>query len=226
MSLPITIQSGDRNRFAAIVTPEQALKVAVTPSLSVNLTHAELTARKLLFEEFTNASGSSSMIVNGSLASPVVYSVTSAKFTFPGGVIGYKTQYIKRIRITIAALNIGFGQATNLRNFGPVTNGLTNGLTLVVTQGNVATPVFISPVKTLSNFLEYIDGYKSFLSVDNNPTQDLSVMDIVFDEPVVIPAGSLDRIDLSVRDNLTTQFYALKAQAIGWFEIVLGEIDL
>ena len=219
MALPIVIKDGVGGGYEARVTSNNALKVSNTPAVVADFTTAQLTAKKALVEAFTNPAGRTLMNVVGTLANPQRFSIYSSAFTFPGGTQIYKCQFIKTIKIVMVGSNINPAQGTNMRRFGPVASpGLTNGIKLQVIQQGVVTDIFLQPAKILSDLFQYTTSYMSFTDTVASGTDDL-ILTIELPEPIVIPASSLDRIDLVIQDDLH-DFVDIHAQVIGWFEWV------
>lgn len=221
MALPVHIRSG-KNGHLAYVTPEQALKVVNCPPQAINLTNNELTNRKALFELFTDDLGSSAMNVNASLAAPRTFYIRSQSFKFPGisSFIEYKYQFVTNIRLFMRSVTLDPSTGSDMRRFGPVAGGLTNGILMSVTQANIKTDIFLWPAKLLADMFEQVTSYMSFPSVTSTPTTDMLILNIAFQEPIVIPAHSLDRIDIVIQDNLSG-IAEMHAQVTGFYELHL-----
>lgn len=216
MALPVNILDGYGGGYQARVTSNNALKVSNTPAVISDLTLEQLTAKKTLVEAFTDHDLSTAMAVSASLGSPQRFSISSTEFTLPGGTKIYKCQFIKTIKLVFIGTDLDPTVGGNLRRFGPVAGGITNGLKLQVLQQGVIMDVFLQPVKVMSDIFEYTTSYMSFTDVAGGGVDEL-ILTIELAEPIAIPASSLDRIDLVIQDNLSG-FVDIHAQILGWFE--------
>jgi hypothetical protein len=210
VSLKTKIISGQGRPWAAGVTRDQALKVEVMPTRRTGIDSSLASAEKLYRDYFRNGA-SSAMNVLGSLATPVRFTIAS------------KTDRLLAIR----GLRIFFDSTfmdcagAELRRFGAVATGtaLVNGLTLVAIQGNDNTSIFADPVVVIGDFFQYTETFINRVDGVAAGTDILNFR-IDFEIPVILPAGSSDRIEFSVRDDLRA-IASFKALAFGTQELVV-----
>lgn len=209
MSMLIKIKDGLGKAYKAHVNSRNALRVSIVDSPSDDDLE-NLTTKKLFRGFLADSGGGLGLNVNGS-TTPVdfqlsanssrLYWITSLRFLFEGNNLELDTNDFRR-----------FGLATNQNA------ELTNGLQLFVFQGGVQTDIFASPVKTMGQFLSYSD---SFLNIKNAITSqsDFLSFDFNFGVPVLIVAGSNDRVVVRVSDNLTA-IDSFKVVVRGYQEIL------
>jgi hypothetical protein len=193
MPLPITVKDGYTLKSAR-VNADGALKVFVAQSSS-DVPIEELTRLRQLREPFVNGGGAE-MNVNGSVA-PVEYVVEAEE--------GF-TKWITGVRFLLKDKNMEIN-TNDFRRFGDaaIAPGLTNGVEFWANQGGTITPFFISPVKKIGGFLDYADDFTNLVNAISSQDDFLS-FDFYFDAaaPVVLPAGSTDRLVIKINDDLTT----------------------
>lgn len=215
MSVKTKIVSSQGKGWGCGVTRDHALRVEVMPTRRANIPSELLTASKLYREWFTTAAGAADMNVLGSLSTPVKYVVDSKSD---------RCLMVNQMRLLLDSGTMQVtGGSAEVRRFGAaaVAPGLANGLTLNVIQEGVVTPVFLDPVKNVGDFFAYTDTYLNFVDGSANNV-DIFTVTIDFDVPIFLPAGSVDRIELQVRDNLTAIAY-FRALVLGSQELRLEE---
>jgi hypothetical protein len=209
------IISGTGKARGVGVTADHALMVDTLPPRRANLAPGLLTARKLYREWFTTLAGSGEMNVLGSGAAPIKFLIDSKSD---------RCLSVTQIRLLIDSSLMNIRTASSeVRRFGAaaVAPGLTNGLTLVAIQEGVQTPIFLDPVRNIGDFFLYTDQYLAFED-GANTNVDILAVTITFEVPVILPAGSTDRLEFQVRDNLTALSY-FRTLALGDQELRLTE---
>lgn len=209
MALKTYIVDGEGSSRVAGVTPNNELKVTVSPYTSIGRTITELTVQKQYNGFLVDSSGSSAMDVNGS--------VTNQEFalTPPTG----RVLYINSIRILLNGTSLEIN-TNDFRRFGmaAVAPGLTNGLLVYVVQGDVQTNLFVDPIKTIGQFLDYATDFTNLVN-SVGTQEDFLSFDFRFDVPIVLVPGSNDKIVIMIRDNLTA-IDLFKCVARGYQEVV------
>jgi hypothetical protein len=99
------------------------------------------------------------------------------------------------------------------RRFGSAhASGLSNGLLLKAEQGGVVTSVFVDPVQRIGHFYRYAGGPGVGAGIENGIINsvdgiaagtDLLVVRIRFEAPIGLFPGSLDRVYITVQDDLS-----------------------
>lgn len=193
MSVKAEIKDGAGSNRTAKITFDQALcTTQIKPDL-LKTDVAVLTRRKL-FSAFFENSGSRDLNVDGS--------VTPVKFVIESELNIVKV--VKQIRVFLHDGNLDLNTSGNLRRFGSAatTPGLTNGVELFISQEGADTQIFLDPVQNIADFLHYSDRELSFSKgIDVNT--DLLLLTFNLLEDVIIPPGLLDRITMTVNDDLT-----------------------
>jgi len=195
------LTNGLGKKFFAQVYSNGAVKVSHADVSSFERSISELTRNKVLTELFSDSSGSTDLNVDGSAVTQI-FSIDSE--------VG-KIKYICSLRLIF---NDTFMKIDNSesRRFGSAATspGLTNGLTLTVSQGGIITEVFTSPVKAIGDFYRYAGGQGTpSAGIVNDegsigPNIDFLMAAIEFPKPVVLPAGVIDNISIKVQDDLTS----------------------
>lgn len=193
MGVTTQIEDGQGSGRSAQVTPSNALLVQSYPSVSGRgLSVDQLTAIRLLREFVVTSAGASSMIVNGS-TTPVDFQVRAEE-----GV----TKWVTGFRINIRSDNFNLG-SNDFERFGGIAGGLTNGLEIFVTQGGSRVDVTAEPIQIAGDFLNYADDFTNFVNAIGSQGDFLQTI-YRFDQPVVLPAGTVDTITIRVQDDFTT----------------------
>ena len=194
MSLPAMIEDGGGKRYRLRVMPDGSILTSSSTSSSKGKTATELTFKKQFRGFLVNSAGGDSLAVDGS-TTPVEFSLTQQ--------VG-KVLFITNIRIVLHSTYMEL-QTNDFRRFGTaaVAPGLTNGILLYVEQSGVQTNLFIDPIQTIGDFMDYADDFTNFVNAISSQSDFLS-FDFNFDTPVVLVPGSTDKIEMVVRDNLTS----------------------
>lgn len=181
-------------RRAAGVTNKHALKVSVLELSSAEQSVEDLTSRKMLRGYLSDSGGSDDLNVDGS----------SAPYLFKIGAVSDATRWITSVRLLLNGANMEL-HTNDFRRFGlatAVSTPLPNGVELFVWQGGVQSDQFVTPIKTIGQFMDYADSYTNFINAIDNQTDFLS-FDFYFEVPVVLPPGSVDYIAVRINDDLT-----------------------
>lgn len=216
MSLNAKIINATGRAWGARVSRDHAICVEQMPARYANLDPSLLTAQKLYREYFTLGSGTAvDMNVNGSASVPQRFTVESKPD---------RCLVIKRVKMVLESIYVEVAGGTDVRRFGAASTGnLTNGLKFDVIQEGIVTPIFLDPVRNIGDFFNYTDAYLNFINAVSN-TIDILVLTFDFEVPIVLPAGSVDRIEMQVRDNLSLLNY-FRAMAQGSQELRLTRED-
>jgi hypothetical protein len=192
MTVEFQIQDGEGTRLKAGVTIDRAIKVTSIPWRSQDIDESILTRHKFYNSYIADATGSSVLNVNGSVA-PRIFSQGSAT---------NKTIYITKFRIIFNSSNMTLS-TTDSRRFGPVTApGLTNGISMSINQDGNNNLYFLTNIKTISDFLDYNDSYVN-LSGAVATNVDFLSFDFSFVDPVVLAPGSFDNVTVTINDDLS-----------------------
>jgi hypothetical protein len=195
VSLQGQIKDGTGSEYVAQVTRDHALKVTQTVINVSDLTPDELTRRRY-FNDFLTVSGGSSieMNVDGS-TTPVSFDIKA----LTGFVI-----FVERIRFVFHDTNMDMGGG-NAGRFASAAAapGLTNGLLLSVTQGGDVTEVFSLPVQVMGDFFQYSEDFTNITGAFGAGV-DFLAFDFEFREPVPLSVPISDKVEVLVRDDLTS----------------------
>jgi hypothetical protein len=153
-----------------------------------------LTSIRVQRENFTNSSGSKDINVDGS--------TTSAEFVVQAeeGV----TKWITGFRIIMEGTNLEI-ETNDFRRFGNATlanTPLPNGLEIFVIQSGIQVDISVDPIGVIGDFLNYSDDFINLVNAVGTQ-EDYLQFQFAFDQPVVLPDGSEDRIVIEVNDDLT-----------------------
>lgn len=192
MSVKAHITDGLGSQREALVTPSNALLVQVLPETSGGVDPADLARQRLLNEFFLNDLGSAEQTVNASVT-PVEYRIISQT-----GL----NKWITGFRVIIEANNFEIATADFRRYGAIVAPGLTNGIVIEAVQGGVTTPITVEPIRVAGDYLNYADGFTNFV---NAITAQADYLQFTFEfaRPIVLLEGSLDRLIIRIRDDLT-----------------------
>jgi hypothetical protein len=193
MALPIYIQDPSTGQRMA-VSSDGALLVNIVEGAAAELPVDTLTRRKLL-RGFLDNGGSIDMNVNGS--------GTPVEFTEVADTT--RTKWITSVRVLFNGANLEMN-SNDFRRFGEATASqtpLTNGVELFVVQGGGQTNFFVTPITRMGDFFSYADSYLNIINAVSSQS-DFLYFDFDFEQPVVIPPGTTDRIVLRVSDDLTS----------------------
>jgi len=170
------------------------MKVTTVEPISVEISAAVLTRRKLLNEFFTDPGGSIDLNVDGS-TTPVEYTIEPSSD---------RVRWINRVRFLFNDTNMEL-DTNDFRRFGTAATapGLTNGLTFSVHQGGVETDFFKSPIVTVGDLMDYADDFTNFVNAISAQSDFLS-FDFDFEQPVVLPVDSTDKLVVTINDDLTS----------------------
>jgi hypothetical protein len=194
MALDTHIKDGEGTGYKAGVTNKHALKVTVLELSTQDLSADELTARKNFRGFLSNSSGSTDLNVNGS----------STSVLFKMSAVSDATRWISGVRVLMNDVNLEL-DTNDFRRFGTATavsTPLTNGLELYIEQGGIRTDLFVTPITTIGQFMDYADRYVNFINAVGTQEDFLS-FDFDFDVSVALPPGSLDFVAMNVQDDLT-----------------------
>lgn len=195
MSLNSKIEDGTGSGAVAQVNSRNALVVQSYPPISgVGIPPEVLTSIRVQRENFTNSSGSKDINVDGS--------TTSAEFVVQAeeGV----TKWITGFRIIMEGTNLEI-ETNDFRRFGNATianTPLPNGLEIFVIQSGIQVDISVDPIGVIGDFLNYSDDFINLVNAVGTQ-EDYLQFQFAFDQPVVLPDGSEDRIVIQVNDDLT-----------------------
>lgn len=194
MSVKTEIQDGLGSSRTVGVTPANSVLVSTLP---VSARGVPVGALRQLRQLFTDDSGASSQIVDGS-ATPVEFSVRAET-----GI----TKWLTGFRLVVQGDRCNI--ATNeFRRYAQTGGGLTNGIDIEVVQGGVTTSVTgAGAVQRMGEYLRYSEGYVNFISAIS-ASVDYLHFDFRFDQAVVLTEGSVDRILIRINDDLTAALAA------------------
>lgn len=202
-----SLVKGSRSRRLADVTRYESLQVSEVVRPADTWTQEQVGQRRVLSEYLTLA-GSETMKANGSLTAPLDFEIAAEDD---------RLKWVTRVVFYLEASGMKLDSA-EIRNFGGVGAALTNGLRLVADQGGEEADVFVSPVVRTSDFFIYADGQYVWGVTDGvSAGVDILAVTVTLPVPVGLYPGSLDRLFVQVRDNITsvTDF---TCQALGWYE--------
>ena len=187
------LKDGEGTARVAGVTETHALKVAVVEQSALAISVSELTRYKQ-FRGFLTNGGSEDMTVDGS-STPQVFEQAAEE---------ERVIWVTAVRLLFNGSNMEM-DTNDFRRFGDATASntpLTNGVELFITQSGVETALYASAVTRMGDFYDYADDS---LNIKNSidTSSDFLYFDFKFDVPVVLPAGSADRIGVRVQDDLT-----------------------
>jgi hypothetical protein len=195
MSINTQIEDGLGSGRNAQVTPGNALLVQNYPAISGRGLPAEqLTAIRLLRQFLTTSAGATSMIVAGTAANPFDFEVRAEE-----GV----TKWVTGFRMNVESNNFNLG-SNDFEDFGAVSSPLTNGVEIFVVQGGFQVDVSAQPIRTLGNFLNYTDEFTNFINAVGS-SGDFFQAVFAFDQPVVLPEGTQDKLVIRIQDDLTSR---------------------
>lgn len=194
MAVGYFVLDGEGSKRKAGVTVKHALKVSVLELSSAEQSEDELTAKKNYRGFLLNTGGSGDMNVDGS-STPVLFKQSS---------ISTATRWLSGVRLLFNGTNMEI-QTNDFRRFGNATaqqTPLTNGVELFLIQGGIQTNLFITPITTIGQFMDYADSITNFVNAVSTQSDFLS-FDFSFDVPLVLPPGSQDYVAVKVSDDLT-----------------------
>lgn len=200
MSAKITIKDGEGSGRITGVTPQNSLKVQVLPQTSKGIPPSDLSALRQLREFFVDGTGSEDQRVDGSVT-PVEFAVVAG-----AGI----TKWITGFRIIIEAA--GFEIATqDFRDYGATTApGLPNGIDIEADQAGIITSISAAPIQSAGDYFNYADDFTNFVNALDNQADYLQFV-FKFDTPVVLTAGSADKVIIRINDDLITALTAATA---------------
>ena len=194
MSTPIVIKNGTGTNVKANVTSENAVRVSTVPISASEVDVNILTRYKVLREFFIDTSSSRNLNINGS--------ITNVEFKISSSI--NKVKYITSLRFIFNDGNMDMSTAGQLTRFGDAaaTPGLTNGLNLTISQSGTITEIFPDSIKNIGDFLNYSDGFTNIKDAVSAGIDFLS-FDFNFEQPIVLTTDNLDKISVTIKDNLT-----------------------
>lgn len=209
MSIGTIIRDGTGTRYTAHVTRDHALKVSPVTINTLDQTIGELTLKKQYRDWLRTSGGSENMNVDGS-ATPVLFEETAE----PG-----KVKWITAWRLVMHNTYMEL-DTNDFRRFGTAATapGLTNGIEFYFEQSGRHIDVFLESVKTIGDFMQYSDDYVNLINAVASQTDYLHFI-FRFDQPVALPAGSNDKIVMSINDDLTS-VDLMKVVVRGWQEFL------
>jgi hypothetical protein len=194
--IKVLITDGQGFNGQAGTTGKNSLKVTNVDPISLELTPEELTRRKQLRAFLVNSSNSSDLNVDGSVT-PQVFSIKGE---------ADKVKWITEIRIVLKGANLEV-KGQDFKRFGLATGAntpLTEGLKFYVEQGGTTTNFFIEPIRTIGEFMNYADEEPSnFINAVGSQEDALYFKFLFRDVPITLPQGTIDKVVVEVRDNLT-----------------------
>lgn len=213
MSLPIYIKDGEGSSVKAGVTSAHALKVAIVAMRLETLSPEELAglAGKTQLRTYLRlegeGAGSNDLNVDGSTTPQLFWKGSETNAAL----------FITSARILMNGTNLEIN-TNDFRRFGDaaVAPGLTDGIEFYFEQSGEQTDLFIEPIQTIGDFLNFADDFTNLVNSIGSQEDFLS-FDFVFDQPVVLTPGSVDRIVMKISDDLT-DIDLLKVIVRGWQE--------
>lgn len=210
MALKTLIKDAQGKGFTAGVTSRNALRVSLVNSPSSEISTDELTIFKAFRSFLTESGGASDMNVDGSVT-PVEFSLVAIE-----GV----TRFCTGVRFLFNGVNLEM-DTNDFRRFGSATSvgaPLPNGVLFSIEQGGITTQFFETPIVRMGNFFDFSDA---FLNLPNSitTTEDFLRFDFDFDQPVVLPPDTVDRISVTVADDLSP-LSLFKVIARGYQEVI------
>lgn len=205
MALDTIIRDGTGSGNDAKVTSDNALKVSTVDISISDQTIDDLTVKKQYRDWLRNSAGSADMNVDGS-STPVEFEETAE---------ASKVKWLTSWRLIMHDESMEL-DTNDFRRFGTaaIAPGLTNGIECYFKQGGRKVDVFLENVKMIGNFLDYADGYLNLINAISAQGDYLS-FDFIFDQPVVLPAGSNDSIIMKISDDLSS-LALMKVVIRGW----------
>jgi hypothetical protein len=195
---------------SAQVTEGRALKVTTVQPSARELSPAELARFQYFSLYFSrrDAPTDFDLNVDGSVT-PVDFRVQRQ----PEQVL-----YIKRVRFVFhdEQMDISGGEARRFAS-AAAPPGLTNGIEFFTDQVGERVDIFNEPVKQMADFWQYADDFTAVTGA-LGAGEDFLSWDIVFEQPVVITQGSIDRVSIIVNDDLTN-INRLRVIASGYREV-------
>jgi hypothetical protein len=194
MALDAHIKDGEGSGRLAGVTKDNALKVTTVEPIAVEISPEILTRRKLYYSFLEDSGGSTDLNIDGSVT-PV---------DFQEIALSDRVKWITGIRFLFNGLSLEL-DTNDFRRFGEATainTPLTNGIEFSVEQGGTVSNLFVTPIGTIGQFMDYADGFTNFINAISAQSDFLS-FDFNFVQMVVLPRGSTDRILVKVCDDLT-----------------------
>lgn len=207
--LKTSLIDGTGTRQGAQITKDHALKVSVVEMSVADQSIEDLTVKKQYRAWLSTSAGSEDMNVDAS-TTPVLFQELAESG---------KVKWIKSWRLimhdTYMELN-----TNDFRRFGTAATapGLTNGIEFYFVQAGRTIDVFLENVLNIGDFLKYADGYTNLVNAVS-AQDDYLAFDFEFDEPIVLPAGSNDKIVMSISDDLSSLVY-MRAIVRGWQQFV------
>jgi len=194
MAMPIYIQDPATGRRLQ-VSPDGALRVEILEGAAAELPVEVLTRRKVLRDFLRDQASAIDLAVDGS----------STPVEFREEADTERTKWITSARVLFNGANMEMN-TNDFRRFGAATASqtpLNNGLEFFVIQGGVQSNFFISPIVRMGDFFDYADGYLNIVNAVSAQS-DFLYFDFRFEQPVVIPPSTTDRVVMRVSDNLTS----------------------
>ena len=212
MSIDTLIRDGTGTRYTAQVNSDHALKVYQAEASLADESedgYASLTRKKQYRDWLRTADGAYAMNVDGSSA-PILFEETSQSD---------RVKWIASWRLIMNDTYMEL-ETNDFRRFGTaaIAPGLTNGLEFYFIQGGRKVDVFLEPVKKIGDFMDYADSYVCLVNAVGSQEDYLS-FDFIFDRPVVLPAGSNDKIVMQIADDLT-EVDLMRVVVRGWQEFI------
>jgi hypothetical protein len=197
MSVKSQILDGSGSGYSAQVGANHALLVQLLPETSRGVPPSDLSSLRLLREFFVDSSGSSLQRVNGSVT-PVEFSIRASSTT---------TKWITGFRQIIQSADTQIATQDFRRYSITAAPGLTNGIQIEALQGGITVPIASAPIQKLGDYLNYAN---SFVSLAAAITAAIDYIQFDFDlpKPIVLTAGSTDRLTIRIRDDLTAALSA------------------
>jgi len=195
--IEVHLGNGGGSGTLADVTSNGALCTSVVPVPGKDVKASNAQAIKNLSGKFVNASDSASMNVDGSSI--------AVEFSIGSNTTHIRT--IKEVRLLFHSTQMDI-TSNEARRFGAAaaSPGLTNGLTLHTDQTGVTTNIFIDPVQVIGEFYNYAAGGLNTAIINDKDavaaSTDLLLIIIKLAAPVVLMAGSTDKVAVTVQDDL------------------------
>lgn len=201
----------DGTAFRAGVTSKGELRVATREESATSLAEAgdlDTLARLHAYSaKLADPTGSEDLRVDGS-TTPVVFAVEADA----DSVI-----HVQTFKIVMACTQMALASSEGKR-FGPYASGLTNGILVQTEQGGVEINVWQDPIKRLVDFLYYTDVITNIAGALGAGV-DLTVVTYYFHKPVVLVPQKLDKLKVTIQDDLTdSAFDEITALISGWQE--------
>ena len=193
MAMPTYIQDPSTGQRLQ-VSGDGALRVELVEGAAFELPVQTLTRRKVLRDFLRDTSSSIDLNVDGS-TTPIEFR-EEAEIT--------RTKWITSARVLLNGINLEMN-SLDFRRFGQATatqTPLSNGLEFFVIQGGVQTNFFIDPIVRMGDFFDYADDYLNIVNAVSAQS-DFLYFDFRFEQPVVIPPSTTDRVVMRINDDLT-----------------------